>query len=139
MSAEQDKARVRRLVVEAQQNGNLGVVDEILAPDFVDHTPLPGVPPTRDGVKGFFAALKTALPDLRIEILDQIAEEGGVATRKKFSGTHGGPFLGVPASGRPVEFEVIDILRSRDGNITDHWVVVDQLGLLTQLGALPGR
>jgi steroid delta-isomerase-like uncharacterized protein len=137
MSAEQDKARVRRLVIEAQQNGRLDVVDEILAPDFVDHTPLPGVPPTRDGVKGLFAALKTALPDLQIEILDQIAEAGGVATRKRFTGTHGGPFLGVPASGRTVEFEVIDILRSRDGHITDHWVVLDQLSLLTQLGAIP--
>jgi predicted ester cyclase len=103
----------------------------------VDHTPLPGVPPTRDGVKGFFAALKAAIPDLRIEILDQIAEGGGVATRKKFTGTHDGPFLGVPASGRTVDFEVIDILRSREGRITDHWVVVDQLGLLTQLGAMP--
>jgi predicted ester cyclase len=137
MSAEQDKALVRRLVVEAQQNGNLQVVDEILAPDFVDHTPLPGIPPTRDGVKSFFAALQAALPDLRIEILDQIAEGGGVATRKRFTGTHGGPFLGVPASGLPIDFEVIDILRSRDGRITDHWVVVDQLGLLTQLGAMP--
>ncbi|HEX4964646.1 MAG TPA: ester cyclase [Thermoanaerobaculia bacterium] len=139
MSAEQDKALVRRLVVEAQQNGNLEVVDEILAPDFVDHTPLPGVPPTRDGVKGFFAAIQAAIPDLRIEILDQIAEGGGVATRKKFIGTHGGPFLGVPASGRPVDFEVIDILRARDGRITDHWVVVDKLGLLTQLGAMPAE
>jgi steroid delta-isomerase-like uncharacterized protein len=138
MTTEQDKALVRRLVIEAQQNGNLDLVDEILAPDFVDHTPLPGLPPTRDGVKVLFSAFHTGFPDLRVDILDQISEAGTVATRKRFSGTHNGEFLGVPASGRSVELEVIDILRVRDGRITDHWVSADRLSLLTQLGAISG-
>jgi len=134
--AERNKAIVRRLVKEAQEGGRLEVVDELLAPDFVDHRPLPGVPPTREGVRMLFAGLKTAFPDLRVAIEDQIADESRVVSRKRFSGTHEGPFLGAPPSGRRVEFEVIDILGVRDGLLTDHWVVVDQLGLLTQLGAL---
>ena len=75
MSTEGFKAIVRRLVMEAQQDGYLQVVDEILSPDFVDHTPLKGVPPTRDGVKALFAALQSAFPDLRITIHDHVAED----------------------------------------------------------------
>lgn len=60
MSADTNKRLVRRLVDEAQSQGNLAVVDELLAADFVDHTPFPGVPPTRDGVKMLFGYLRTA-------------------------------------------------------------------------------
>jgi steroid delta-isomerase-like uncharacterized protein len=137
MSAQSHLAAVRRLVEEGQEGGRLAVVDELFAPDFTDHRPLPGVTPDREGVKALFAALRAAFPDLRVTIEDQLADGQGVATRKTFHGTHRGPFLGVPATGRAVSFEVIDILRFKDGLIQDHWVVVDRLGLLGQLGALP--
>lgn len=137
MSADENKAIVRRLVEEAQSGGNLSLVDEILSEDFIDHAPLPGIPATRDGIKILFAAMRSAFPDLQVKINDQIADEEKVATRKTFSGTHQGEFLGVAASGRQVKFEVIDILRLVDGRITDHWVVVNQLQLMQQLGALP--
>lgn len=137
MSREANRLAVRRLVLEAQQGGNLDLVDELLAPDFVDHTPLPGVPPTRDGVKALFAGLRSAFPDLRVAIREQVAEGEKVVTRKTFTGTHEGPFLGIPATGRQVGFEAIDILTFRDGRITEHRVALDQLGLMTQLGVLP--
>jgi steroid delta-isomerase-like uncharacterized protein len=136
MSIEHHKTKVRRLVDEAESGGRLDVVDELLAEDFVDHTPLPGIPPTREGVKMLFAGLRAAFPDLHVTISEQIAEDDRVATRKTFRGTHQGDFLGVPASGRPVEFEVIDILTFENGKISEHRVVVDQLGLLRQLGAM---
>lgn len=135
MNAERNKALVKRLVVEAQEGGDVALLDELMTADFVDHRPLPGLPGTRDGVKQLFAGLKTAFPDLAITIEDQIADERSVVSRKTFRGTHRGPFLGVAPSGRAVEFEVIDILRACEGRLTDHWVVVDQLGLLRQLGA----
>jgi steroid delta-isomerase-like uncharacterized protein len=129
------KGIVRRLIEEAQENGDLRVVDELLADDFVDHTPLPGLPPTREGVRTLFAALRAAFPDLRVRIDEQIGEQDKVMTRKTFQGTHRGEFLGVPGSGNRVAFEVIDILSVReDGRITDHRVIVDKLGLLQQLG-----
>jgi steroid delta-isomerase-like uncharacterized protein len=131
-----NKRIVRRLIEEAQQGGNLAVVDELLAEDFVDHTPLPGLPPTRDGVSMLFAGMRQAFPDLRITIEEQIADEEKVATRKTFAGTHRGPFLGIPATGNPVRFEVIDILTVRGGKIREHRVVADQLTLMQQLGAL---
>lgn len=136
MSTQENRAVVRRVVEEAQAAGNIALVDELFAPDFVDHSPLPGVLPTRDGVRGLFAALHVAFPDLTVTIHDQVAEGDKVVTRKTFAGTHGGEFLGVPATGRAVAFEVIDILRVVDGKVTDHWNVVDRLALLQQLGVV---
>jgi steroid delta-isomerase-like uncharacterized protein len=136
MSAETNAAMVRRLVKEAQEGGNLDVVDELLAEDFVDHSPLPGLPPTRDGVRMLFAGMQAAFPDLRVMIHEQIADEEKVVTRKTFSGTHRGSFMGVPATGNPVSFDAIDILTVRDGKLSEHRVVVDQLTLMQQIGAL---
>ena len=136
MTTDQNKALVRRLVEEAQAAGNLALVDELLAPDFIDHSPLPSVPPTRDGVRALFAALHAAFPDLQITIHEQLAEGDKVMTRKTFAGTHQGEFLGVPATGRPVQFDVIDILRVANGKLTEHRCLVDQLALLQQLGVV---
>lgn len=136
MSIEANKLLVRRLITEAQEGGKLDVVDEILGDDFVDHTPLPGLPPTRDGVRLLFAGLRAAFPDLKVTIHEQIGDEEKVVTRKTFSGTHAGPFMGIPASGNPVRFEVIDILTVRSGRIREHRVILDQLGLMQQLGAM---
>ena len=136
MSVETNKLLVRRLISEAQEAGKLEVVDEILGDDFVDHSPLPGLPATRDGVRMLFAGMRAAFPDLRITIHEQIGEEEKVMTRKTFSGTHAGPFMGIPASGNRVSFEVIDILTVCNGKIREHRVILDQLGLLQQLGAM---
>jgi len=136
MSLEQNKAKVRRLIEEAQVNGDLTVVDELLAEDFIDHSPLGDLPPTRDGVRMLFGAMRQAFPDLQVVISDQIAEGDRVVTRKSFRGTHRGPFIGVPPSNAPIDFEVIDILTFRDGKIAEHRVVVDRYALLSQLGAL---
>ena len=128
-----NKDLVRRLVDEAQCNGNLVAVDELLSDDFVDHSPFPGVPPTRDGVKMLFGYLRSAFPDLRVRIDEQVAEGEKVVTRKTFEGTQQGEFLGVAPTGRPISFEVIDILTIRDGRIAEHRVVFDQLALQLQL------
>jgi steroid delta-isomerase-like uncharacterized protein len=135
MSTERNKALVCRLVDEAQTKGNLEVIDELLADDFVDHTPLPGLPPNRDGIKVLFGMLRAAFPDLQVTIDEQLADGERVATRKTFRGTHLGELMGAPGSGRPVAFEVIDILTVREGKIAEHRVVFDQLGLQQQLGA----
>jgi steroid delta-isomerase-like uncharacterized protein len=131
--SETNKALVLRLIDEAQSNGKLEVVDELLADDFVDHTPLPGVPPTRDGVKMLFGYLRSAFPDLQVHVQEQIAEGEKVATRKVFEGTHRGEFLGVPPTERTISFEVIDILTFRAGKIAEHRVILDQAALQRQL------
>jgi steroid delta-isomerase-like uncharacterized protein len=134
--SEANKQMVQRLIREAQEGGNLAVVDELLADDFVDHSPLPGLPPTREGVTMLFGGMKQAFPDLRITVHEQMAEDERVMTRKTFEGTHRAPFLGVPATGNAISFDVIDIMTVRGGKICEHRVVADQLTLLKQLGAL---
>lgn len=137
MSAEEDKALVRRLVDEAQSRGDIEVVDEVLADHFVDHSAFPGFPPDREGVKQLFGALHAAFEDFHATIHQQVAEGGKVATRKTFRGVHRGEFMGVPPTGREVDFGVIDVLYIREGKITDHWTEVDLLGLMRQLSTVP--
>ena len=131
--SETNKAIVRRLVDEAQSNSNFDVVDEILADDFIDHTPFPGVPPTRLGVRMLFGGLRAAFPDLHVTIDEQVAEGNKVVTRKTFRGTHRGDFMGAPPTNRPIAWEVIDILTLRDGRIVEHRMVTDRLSLQQQL------
>lgn len=132
-SIDDAKAIVRRLIDEAQAGGRLDVVDELLAEDFIDHTPFGALPPTRDGVKTLFAYLRNAFPDLAIVVHEQIGEPDKVATRKTFRGTHRGEFLGVAGTGRTISFEVIDILTLRDGRISEHRVIFDTAAPLQQL------
>jgi len=137
MSTESMRSFVRTFVEELQCKGNLDVIEQSMSADFVDHSPLPGVPPTRDGVRALFTGFWAAFPDLRAEIHSQIAEGDRVVTHKTLTGSHRGPFLGIPPTNQQIAIEVIDILRVADGKITDHWAVIDQLGMLQQLGALP--
>ena len=133
--SEANKALVCRMVEEAQCNGNLRVVDELFADDFVDHTPFPGVPPTREGVKMLFGYLRSVFPDLRVAVHEQIADDQKVVTRKSFEGTHQGDFMGVAGTGKTINFEVVDILTFREGRIIEHRVVFDRLGIQQQLTA----
>ena len=132
-----DKAVVRRFVDEYQTGHDVAVAEELLADDFVDHSPFGPLSPDRDGVLALFGMLFAAFPDLRAEIHQQFGEGDTVITRKTFHGTHRGDFMGIPPSGADVAFDVIDIVRVRDGKMTEHWNVVDALALMTQLGAIP--
>jgi steroid delta-isomerase-like uncharacterized protein len=136
VSLEENKALARRFVEEVQNKGNIDAVDEFLADRMVNHSAPPGIPPDREGVKQLFIMFRQAFPDFHAVIHDQIAEGDEVMTRKTFYGTHEGEFFGIPPTGKEVTIELIEVLRVADGKITDHWNVVDQLGLMQQLGAI---
>jgi steroid delta-isomerase-like uncharacterized protein len=137
MGTEENKAVVRRINDELISQGKTEVADELFAPTFVDHSAFPGVPPTREGVKQLFTMFRAAFPDLHVTIQDQVAEGDKVVTRNTFHGTQHGDLMGIPPSGKQVSFGAIDILRVVDGRAVDHWTVVDQLGLMQQLGVVP--
>ena len=137
MSTDSNKALVRRLVDEVQNRGIIAAVDEIAAPTFVNHSAPPGMPSNREGVKQITLLFRRAFPDGAMTVEDMIAEGDTVATRKTFRGTHQGEFMGIPPTGRRVAIELIDIVRVVDGRVVEHWNVVDNLGLLQQLGVLP--
>ena len=127
-------AAQRRFVEEIQNDGDLSVVDELVAEDFVDGTPFPGQGPGPQGVKDVMAAIRAGFPDHDAEIVHMIGEDDLVATYKTFTGTHDGEFLGIPPTGRAATIRVMDFVRYRDGKIVEHCNVVDVAGLMAQLG-----
>jgi steroid delta-isomerase-like uncharacterized protein len=136
MSLEEKKALVCRFIEEVQNQHNLDVLDELCSPDLVDHSGTTS-PPNLEGTKAFFAMMFAAFPDMRFEIRLQLAEGDKVMTYKTFHGTHQGAFMGIPATGKDVTFDNIDILTVTDGKITEHWAVGDMLSLMQQLGVVP--
>lgn len=134
MSEEENKALVRRLVEGWQAGHQPDVAREILADDFVDRSG-----PVEHGAKeagiGWFSYMWQAFPDFSVTIKLQIAEGDLVATLKTFSGTHEGEFMGIPPTGKHVAFDVFDMLRVRDGQLVEHWMVQDVAGLMKQLAA----
>lgn len=138
---DENKNVVRRWVEEVQTAPRLEVIDEIFAPDIVNHDPegpLPS-PQGAKGIRAFFETMFAAFPDFKAVIEEQIAEGDKVVTRKTVSGTHEGELMGVPPTGKRMEIPVIDIFRVVDGKCTDHWSVVDQMGMMQQLGLLPAH
>lgn len=136
MSAEENKAVVHRMLEEAINQRNLDVLDEIFAPEFVDHTAVPGQAPGVEGLKQFFAMMDAGFPDFRAAVEDVIAEGDKVAVRFTFHGTHQGEFMDIPPTGRRVTMPGIDILRVVDGKVVELWGQEDVLGMMRQLGAV---
>ncbi len=134
---ERNKAVVRRFIEEVQNKKNMDLFDELNAPDFVNLSAPPGMPNDREGGKMFLGGFLSAFPDSRVTIDDMIAEGDRVVTKKTFTGTHTGDLPGAPASGNSVTIQYVDILRLRDGKIIEHWLCMDQLTFLQQLGAAP--
>jgi predicted ester cyclase len=136
MSTEGNKAVFRRWCEVISQN-RLDCVEEIVALDEVDHALPPGVPPGFEGLKQLFVLLHTAFPDLQVEIEDLIAEGDKVVGRVTVRGIHRGEFMGIAATGKPVSFTAIDIVRIANGRIAERWSQGDNLDLSQQLGAIP--
>jgi predicted ester cyclase len=131
------KGTAQRIPLEVLNDGNFGLLDELLAPNFVDHTPGPGVAPTREGLKETLVGLKTAFPDLRYTIDDAIMCGDQIVHRLSVTGTMKGDFMGIPATGQRASWTEIHIGRGVNGRLTEHWGLVDQLGMLVQLGVVP--
>ena len=124
---------VRRNTEEVQSKGDFALFDRLFAEDYVDHTPQPGFPATKDGTRALYRALRAVFTDFRAEIHFQFSDGDRVATYKTYRGTHDGPFMGRQPSGKQVHFDTVDVMRVRDGQIVAHWGVGDLLGLLQQL------
>jgi predicted ester cyclase len=135
---EEAKAVVRRAFDEVAM-GNMTTVDEIIAPEFVRHD-LAGGPEAHgpDGVKLLIAGLRTAFPDLQTTIDDIFSDGEKVVVRFTARGTHSGPLQGMAPTGREATWCGVNIYRVSGGRIRETWQLADGLGLLRQLGAVPG-
>jgi predicted SnoaL-like aldol condensation-catalyzing enzyme len=125
----------RRLLVEGFGRGNVGVVDEVIAPDYREHQP--GFAPGPEGIKGAIRYLHSAFPDLSMTVEDIVIDGDKIWGRMRAHGTNLGPIMGQAATGKPMEITVIDICRFADGKMVEHWGVPDRFAQMEQLGLLP--
>ena len=139
MSAEQNKATVRRWLESGWNSHDPSLADELLTSDYMLHEP--GTPNFAGGIpafKEFVNNLLTALPDVKFTIEDMRAEGDKVVWRWTGRATHGGSLMGIPPTGKPVQVTGIIISRfTADGKWAEDWVNWDTLGLLQQIGVIP--
>lgn len=137
MAAEENKALVLRLATVVFDEGNLDAIDELVAPDFVDHTAPADQPPGREGIKRLARTFQDAFPAWKTDIEGIIAEGDIVVFWGTGRGVHEGTFMGIPATGRTISIPGIHVIKLRDGQITEHRSYNDQLRTMRQLGASP--
>ena len=139
MSTEINKRVVRRYYDEVLNEGNLALIDELAVDDYIENDPFPGQGDGRGDLKARVAALLEAFSPCTFTIEDVVVEGDRVVVRWTSSGTHSGPFMGMPPTSKPYTISGIDIHRLADGRMAEHWHVVDQLSQLQQLGLLPSQ
>lgn len=137
MTAQENAAVTRRFAERVITQGEIDSAAEFVWEDVVEQVPLPGQGPGLEGLKDIIRLMRTAFPDLNFSVQEQIAEGDKVASRFEWTGTHKGEFLGVPATGRPVRVWGMVIDRLEQGRIKDTRIIMDTLGLMTQLGVFP--
>jgi steroid delta-isomerase-like uncharacterized protein len=133
-----DHAATMRRLYDLINAGDIDGFGELLAEDFVEHEEMPGLEPSKEGVKKLFHMYRAAFPDLRMDAQDVLVSGDKAVARVRATGTHQGEFLGMAASGKSVDVQLIDITRfGDDGLAREHWGVFDALAMMQQLGAIP--
>lgn len=133
-----DHADTLRRFYDLLSAGDVDGFGALLADDFVEHEEAPGLAPTKDGVLEFFRMYREAFPDLRMDPEDLFASDDKAVARVRATGTHQGEFMGMPATGKSVDVQLIDIIRfGDDGLAREHWGVMDSLAMMQQLGVVP--
>lgn len=130
------KRLFRAVVDQVWHRGNLAFLDEAYSPWFVGNAPRRRLQDL-SAFRAYVAVARAAFPDIRIDVLGQLAEDAFTASRFRVRGTHLGEFMGIPASGRPIAVDGMSMQRLAHGQIAESWNNWDVIGLLTDLGAFP--
>jgi len=138
MTLEDNKQIVRRFVDEVFIQGRGSTVDELVDSSFVAHTWPSTTGNAKADLKAAIGRVRGALSDIAFEIDDVIAEGDRVAVRLTTAATQTGEFMGMPATNKRYSIEEIHWFRLRDGKVVEHWHQFDQMGMMKQLGAMPG-
>jgi steroid delta-isomerase-like uncharacterized protein len=132
-----NKAVIRSFIEDVLNAGDLARANDLVHESFIELDPLPGQQQGREGLKAVISQLRSAFPDIRWTIAEMVSEGDKVVTRFTWVGTHRGAFLGIPATGKPVEVKGVVIDRLEAAKMADSRILMDTLGLLQQLGAIP--
>ncbi len=130
----QAKTQLRRIVMEAFSEGRIEVLDEVMAPDFVNHAGPPGLDRGIEGVRQVIRNERRGFPDMQYEIIREIEEGDFVTQHCRVSGTHLGPIFGVEPTGRRVVWHEMHIGRMVDGLVAEHWACNDMHAVWVQIG-----
>ena len=136
--AKDNAAVVRGFVDEVITQGKIEAAGEYFWEDMVEQVPMPGQGPGLSGLQDVIRAMRAGFPDIVFQILEQVTEGDKVASRFEWTGTHRGDFMGIPATGRPVRVWGMVMDRLENGRIKDTRIIMDSLGMMGQLGVLPG-
>jgi predicted ester cyclase len=121
-STEQNKEIVRRFNRECIELGLADSFEELLDDAVINHAAAPGRPNGKESFSFFLnEVLRKGFPDIKVAILDQVAEHDLVTTRKRLTGTHTGEIMGIAPTNKAVEIQVIDIIRIENGRYKEHW------------------
>jgi steroid delta-isomerase-like uncharacterized protein len=137
MSETVNKTIAERFNEDIWGTGDEAALEELFAPDFVDHGALPGQTPDREGHKQTLAAFCSAFPDLSVTTDDIIAEGDKVVSRWTARGTHQGELMGIAPTGKEVTITGIDVLRIAEGKVVERWAEGNDLEVIQQIGAIP--
>ena len=138
MTTQETNKQLCREYFQAFLARDTGWMARHIAPEFVRHDPgLPFEVRGPNGVAQLHDALLPAFPDMELPLLDFVAEGDKVLVRLKVKGTHTGAFGEMPATGKQIDIDVLDLFQFNDGVLVEHWALLDNLGMLKQLGALP--
>ena len=135
---EQHRRIIQRYYEEVWNRGRLEVLDELLDPQYINHTPsVPNPPPGPDGLKPIVAAIRKGFPDLHYEIKEIIVNDSMAVARVIMTGTQKDSLFDLPPTGKKITVNQINIEKIRNGRVVEHWLVTDELTMMKQLGVVP--
>lgn len=137
MNEQENKEIVERFFEDVVTEGQVNLLDDLVADDFVDHEEFPGQEQRTQGpqaAREVAEEFRNAFPDLQVEVEQSMAEGDLVTTRTRWTGTHEGPLFGIEPTNETVEFTAIDIVRIEDGRAREHWGLTDNMSLFEQIG-----
>ena len=136
MSVEQNKSLIRRIFDEGMNQNKPPVFDEVIGPTYFNRSmPAPVAGP--EGYKMTLNLFTAAFPDMQVILEDVLGEEDKVVTRGYFTGTHQGELNGIPATGKSVKIDYVDIWRLENSQAVENWVQIDMMSMMQQLGVIP--
>ena len=134
--SDKNKQLVRRLVEEGFNKGNPSIADELVAANYVYREPTVGEKRGPQGFKELMTMYRSAFPDARMTIKEQVGEGDAVVTRWTGTGTHRGALMGFAPTGQQVSVEGVSISRIVNGKIAEEFSTYDALGMFRQLGVV---
>jgi steroid delta-isomerase-like uncharacterized protein len=135
MSKEANLAALGKFA-EAVNTGNFELFKEVVSAENIDHDPAPGQVAGPEGYRMFFSRMRAAFPDLQAAPETMVADEDSIAFAYTITGTHNGPLMGIPPTGKKIKIRGVQISKFKDGKMVERWGSSDELGMLQQLGVM---